>query len=51
VVLRARNATVTVTGDAEIGELMGWDLRGLIARYPSVKAKIDAIVEERSTGD
>jgi CRP-like cAMP-binding protein len=51
VVLRARNATVTVTSDAEIGELMGWDLRGLIARYPSVKAKIDTIVQERSTDD
>jgi CRP/FNR family transcriptional regulator, cyclic AMP receptor protein len=50
VVLQARNASVIATTPAELGVLMGWDLRGLIARYPSVKERIDALVDARSEG-
>jgi CRP-like cAMP-binding protein len=48
--LQPRNATVIATTATEIAVLMGWDLRDLIERFPSIKARVEAIVASRSGG-
>lgn len=45
-----RNATVIVTTPAELGVVMGWDLRGLLERQPSIRTRLDEIVSSRSAG-
>lgn len=43
-----RTATVIVTTPAELGVVMGWDLRELLERQPSIRTRLDAIVSSRS---
>jgi CRP/FNR family transcriptional regulator, cyclic AMP receptor protein len=45
-----RNATVIVTTPAELGVVMGWDLRALMERLPSVRTRLDEIASSRSAG-
>lgn len=45
-----RNATVIVTTPAELGVVMGWDLRGLLERQPSIRTRLDEIVSSRFAG-
>jgi CRP/FNR family transcriptional regulator, cyclic AMP receptor protein len=45
-----RNATVIVTTPAELGVVMGWDLRALMERLPSVRTRLDEIASSRTAG-
>jgi CRP-like cAMP-binding protein len=45
-----RSATVIVTTPAELGVVMGWDLRELLERQPSIRTRLDAIVSSRAAG-
>jgi CRP/FNR family transcriptional regulator, cyclic AMP receptor protein len=47
---QARDATVIVTTPAELGVVMGWDLRALLERLPSLRTRLDEIASSRSTG-
>ncbi len=47
---QARNATVIATTPAELGVMMGWDLRALTERHPAIRTRLDTITSERSAG-
>lgn len=47
--LLRRNATVIATTPSMVAVLMGWDLRGLIERFPPLKERIEAVAASRAT--
>lgn len=47
--LLRRNATVIATMPSVIAVLMGWDLRGLVERFPVLKARVEAMAAARAT--
>jgi CRP/FNR family transcriptional regulator, cyclic AMP receptor protein len=47
---QARNATVIATTPAELGVVMGWDLRALLERLPSLRRRLAEIASSRAVG-
>ena len=42
-----RNARVTAHTRCRLACMMGWDFRAMTAQFPTVAARVDAVVEER----